>query len=356
MIKSRRIVPTLLTLLSLGGCMSVEQVSIDCLQPAEVSFPPELRRVGVVNNVPPQSTLRPELEHPQGPRRPTDPIYFNGNAHVATEALARALAEADYFDEVVICDSALRSGDTALRTTTLSRGEVGKLAQLLDVDVIVSLDNLPMKRTEHVDFDEFEGEDMGTIDLTVYPVVRVYLPGRGAPMATIATSDSIYWEATGRSRDQVRHRLVDLAELTRQGSDFAGTVPLRKLLPRWQTVERSLFDGGSAAMRDATVHVRRGQWDQAMDLWKQAYRDKKGRKSRMRTAFNLALGYEMQDSIDLAIRWIGHADSLATAIYGAEERRDVTPAGVIGHYRRELEGRRTGYYLLDEQMRRFEGE
>ena len=36
----------------MGGCQSIEQLSIDYMLPAEVSFPAVLKRVAVVNNMP----------------------------------------------------------------------------------------------------------------------------------------------------------------------------------------------------------------------------------------------------------------------------------------------------------------
>ena len=344
-----RVMPILLVF---GACSVVDSVSIDYLHPGEVSFPAELRRVGVVNNVPPQSLIPPELERPDGPRRPTDPVYFNGDARLATEALAQAIAGEDYFDEVIICDSALRQTDRQPRQSALSRGEVDKLVRLLDVDFLIALENLPMKCTEHVDFNEFEGDQVGSLDLTVYPVLRIYLPHRNGPMATIATSDSIYWEAMGRSREQVRRRLVDEGELLREGSDFAGTVPLQKLLPHWRTVERSIFVSGSANMRDAAVHVRQGQWPQAIALWEQVYRQRKGRRIRMQAAFNLALGYELNDSIDLALEWIGKSANLASEAHS--KGKSTYEQGLILKYQKELEERKAGYFLLDKQMGRFD--
>ena len=41
--------------------------------------------------------------------------YYNGNAAIATESLAEALAHENYFNEVVICDSALRAHDVTPR-------------------------------------------------------------------------------------------------------------------------------------------------------------------------------------------------------------------------------------------------
>ena len=39
-----------LFLLLFNSCQSIEQISIDYLQPADLSFPPQLRKVAVVNN------------------------------------------------------------------------------------------------------------------------------------------------------------------------------------------------------------------------------------------------------------------------------------------------------------------
>ena len=42
---------TLLSCLIFGSCQTIEQISIDYMMPAEINFPPELRRVAIVNNV-----------------------------------------------------------------------------------------------------------------------------------------------------------------------------------------------------------------------------------------------------------------------------------------------------------------
>ena len=50
-----------LLLASFSSCQTVEQLSIDYMLPAEISFPNELKRVAVVNNVSdtPDNTLQP---------------------------------------------------------------------------------------------------------------------------------------------------------------------------------------------------------------------------------------------------------------------------------------------------------
>ena len=49
-------------------------------------------------------------------------------------------------------------------------------------------------------------------------------------------------------------------------------------------------------MRDAAVFVREDNWDKAIELWKQTYEKKKKGKQKMYAAYNIALGYEMQNS------------------------------------------------------------
>ena len=50
MAKSYSLVFIVLFLLTLGSCQSLEQIPIDYLQPADLSFPPQLRKVAIVNN------------------------------------------------------------------------------------------------------------------------------------------------------------------------------------------------------------------------------------------------------------------------------------------------------------------
>lgn len=105
-----------------GGCQSVEPLSIDYMLPAEVSFPSNLRRAAVVNNMPPVPDNHLIIEESKDKSKNQTEMarktgYFNGNARIALESLAETLAEEKYFDEVIICDSALRTDDKVQRET-----------------------------------------------------------------------------------------------------------------------------------------------------------------------------------------------------------------------------------------------
>ncbi len=360
--------PSLLCLLLFvaAACQSVQQFSIDYMQPAEVSFPAALRRVAVVNNMPasPQATAMPEAgEEPKGEyevARKTD--YYTGNPATAAQALADALADENYFDQVIICDSALRANDVALRESTLSREEVNRLARDLQADFLIAVEDVRLRAVSKMDFLPDVQAYYGTVDVTVCPTLRIYVPNRRGPVATVSRPDSIFWEEAGVSEGEVRSRLIQGKELVEAASGFAGSSPVAYLLPHWKTAERYLFVGGSVDMRDAAVYVREQNWDEAIALWKRHYEQRKG-KTKIRAAYNIALGYELQDSIGDALQWATKAQQIANDVEHVEEKAaqglqsaDIPYYILTSLYVNELTERRQGIARLRMQMRRFADE
>ena len=143
-------------------------------------------------------------------------------------------------------------------------------------------------------------------------------------------------------------------------SEFAGTIPVSHMLPHWKTASRYLFTGGSVNMRDAAVFVREDNWDKAIELWKQTYEKKKKGKQKMYAAYNIALGYEMQDSIHTAEEWALKAQKVAYDVDKIDEKK--TQEGVdlmdIPNYFAitELQERKEGMTRLNAQMERFKND
>lgn len=350
-------------MLFLSSCQSVEQLSIDYMLPAEVSFPPTLKRVAIVNNMPevPDNKLivSEEAEKKEENEIARLTNYYNGDARLTTEALAEALANENYFEEVVICDSALRSKDITPRESTLSREEASKLIQDLDVDFLIALENIQMRSTRKISYLRDWGAFYGTVDVKVYPTVKIYLPNRKGPMVTINNNDSIFWEEMGNGEASVRARLISENDLIKQASEFAGTVPVKRLLPHWKTANRYLFQGWSVNMRDAAVYAKEGNWAEAVQLWKKNFEAKKG-KQKMYSAYNIAMGYEMQDSIDTATEWALKAQQIAREISKVDkkEKDEISDSTIsyyilISLYVDELQERKEGLTRLKAQMNRF---
>ena len=353
-------------ILCLTACQSIEQVSIDYMLPAEITFPNELKRVAIVNNMPetPENKLiasdKKTGKSSTELARRTD--YYNGEAKLTTESMAQAIADENYFDLVVICDSALRSHDITPRESTLSQSEVQQLTQELGVDFLIALENVQLSSLRKVSYMPGWNLYYGTVDAKVYPTLKIYLPNRSAPMATVNCTDSIFWEATGDSQTQIFTQLVPEKELIEQASSFAGIAPVKYLVPHWQTANRYLFKGGSVNMRDADVCVKEKDWAGAIELWEKEYERQKG-KQKMYAACNIAFGYEIQDSLDLAYDWAVKAREIAQSMAKdvAKEIKDAAEGIytseisyyiMTNSYVNELKTRKDGLVRLNAQMKR----
>ncbi|MDR0940542.1 MAG: DUF6340 family protein [Mediterranea sp.] len=352
-----------LFLLILGGCQSLEQISIDYLKPSEMSFPAQLRKVAIVNNMSdtPDNKLIPEKKPAEEGEAASAVAYANGDPRITTESLAENLAARNYFDEVMICDSALRANDNFPRENTLSQEEVRKITSDLGVDFIIALENLQIKAEKTISF--IFGYDVyrGVVDAKVYPTLRIYLPDRARPMTTLHLQDSIFWDDYAMSSEQIVGRLIPDAEMLRQASDFAGSIPVNYLVPNWHTDTRTLYAGGSVQMRDAMVYARENNWDKAYPLWKTVYDESKSEKKKMRAALNIAVYYEMKDSLATAEEWATKAQKLAREVEAghigeteAVRVEDVPNLYLISQYIAELKQRNIEWPKIKLQMSRFD--
>lgn len=363
--KSYSLIIIFLTLLVFSSCQSMEQLSIDYMIPAEVNFPAQLRKVAIVNNTStvPDNKLLPETnkidENSNVKKRAV--AYTNGNARIATETLAKEIANQNYFDEVIICDSALRAHDILTRENTLSQEEVRQLTSDLGVDFLISLENLQFKVTKSVNLLPNYNIYQGTVDIKAYPTINLYIPGRNTPMATLHLQDSIFWEEYANSVNSVIMRLKPEKEMLDEASEFSGIFPVQQLLPYWTTEARYIYTNGSVNMRDAMIHVRNNSWDEAYKLWEQVYNSSKKDKKKMQSAFNIALYYEMKDSLTEAENWATKAQLLAQKIDKIEtisEDSNVNLENIPNYYittvyLSTLKLRNTQMHKLKMQMSRF---
>lgn len=322
----------------LSACQTIEPLTIDYMIPAEVSFPESLKRVAVINNTPvikPEQLLIEENE--------LEKSYW-GDGTRAAETLANTLAEANYFDEVVICDSLLRALDAQISAHPLTVEEIDLLTRKLDVDFLISLEALIIKSKRNLHYLPGWNVNYGTVDAKVYATTRVYLPGRQNAMATIHSNDSIFWEESAIHESEIHRHLPNEAEVRQQASDFAGTLPVERLLPHWRSGQRYLYGGSSVGFRDALIYVRENDWSQAITLWQKEF-EGKSTKRKKAAAYNLSVGYEMQDQIEEAVRWIGRAIQLA--------KPESTEYVMMSLYEQELQQRLSGMQRLQIQTKRL---
>lgn len=318
--------------LMLGGlltsCGTADLLTYDQLVPAEISLPTSIRQIGVVNNMPYRDAASKN-----------DLLLGVVGAEGAetAEQVAGALADSKYFDQVVICDSALQARDADINVDPkLSMENVTALTRNLGVDMLVSVERLWVETAKKEVL--YPGWDVPfpVVQSTVTPVVRLYVPGRAQPIHTISLTDSIFWDmGTPISEDIV------LEEATK----LAASKISEHIAPSWKQAERIYFSGGTVEMRDAAVYLREGSWQEAQDTWKELYNRIRKGKTKAKTAYNIALSYEMLGNIEEANQWIQQALKYVTP-HTQEET-------IIKFYSEELARRIQEVVNLKVQMSRF---
>jgi hypothetical protein len=351
--------------LLLTACESINTLPVSCMEPADYSFPEEIRKIGIVNNTLVGDTNALSLKDSidQIFKRSVSltygnkverPFLLSGNT---AESLAKALADQNYFDEVVICDSALRAKDLISEPRYLTSDEVRDLVDGLKVDAIVSLEDVNMKVVKSYGYIPETGAYVGSIDVTVAPKVCVYIPSRERPMMVINKSDSINWN------DMINFLPSDERVLS-EAADFAGTVPVKYMTPHWVTVYRKYFsDDTSTPLKSAAVNVRNNQWDKAYDIWKRIYDSSKKTHKKMQMAHNIALYNEIKNDFTEALKWEEKARdySLMDKNNHIQKPQDLSGNGryyylLTNEYLKELKERDSKLTFLNIQMHRFNNE
>lgn len=319
-----KITVLLLVLCLFSACTTLQTISFERLQAADVSYPDQVRTVGVINYAPQDKQERDSILG-----------LWNGDGMVTVESLAREIAATDYFNQVVVCDSALRPVGMG-NEEILPMSQADSLIQALGVDMLFAVEQVRIELKEGSLFHTELMVDVPAVDGVITPLVRAYVSGRNAPLFSISKTDTICWVVSPE---------LTFGQIMQEASDFAATLPVSYLLPHWKEMNRYYFDGGNMEMRDAGVYIREQNWEGAAALWQKLHDGRKG-KVKMRVAYNLALNYELQGDYERAKEYLDTALSLASE--GSWEHQ------LIEYYRLQLDEQARENRMLQIQMKRFE--
>ena len=319
-----KITVLLLGLCLFSACTTLQTISFERLQAADVSYPDQVRTVGVINYAPQDKQERDSILG-----------LWNGDGMVTVESLARKIAATDYFNQVVVCDSALRPVGMG-NEEILPISQADSLIQALGVDMLFAVEQVRIELKEGSLFHTELMVDVPAVDGVITPLVRAYVSGRSAPLFSISKTDTICWVVSPE---------LTFGQIVQEASDFAATLPVSYLLPHWKEMNRYYFDGGNMEMRDAGVYIREQNWEGAAALWQKLHDGRKG-KVKMRAAYNLALNYELQGDYERAKEYLDTALSLASE--GSWEHQ------LIEYYRLQLDEQARENRMLQIQMKRFE--
>ncbi len=285
------------SLLILLGCITgitscvsfttVEDLSVESLLPADITFAPTVKTIAIIDNTVPASI--PALNGV------TVKTTLQADGGIVAEKLATSIANANYFDKVVI--SSTNAGNDNPDTRVLHPDTVMILLKKLGVDMLLTVDKAKIKtRFAYTDY----RDELSYISGIVTAQTRLYMPERTKPFQNFIDCDTLYWPMAD---------LTDKTVIT-EASEYMGEMAMEHVSPHWKEEGRYCFSGGSINMRDGAVSMRENDWGSAFDSWMLDYKSKSGKK-KMRAAYNIGLYYEMEGDMQSAIKYVQEARKIA---------------------------------------------
>lgn len=303
----------------LTGCSSIQYMNIDTYNPAEVTFPSDVKEILVVNNAAPQLPSSGYKLKLQGVEQDTVRVEADSALFDAARTLALSIADANYFDDVLLYHFPVREDTIAINDVKLTTEQVNQLCEETGTDAVISFDrllfNMDKEITEHS-----PGLVEGKIRVDVYGILRAYLPGRDNPLASIVASDSLAWQEYVENAEFLKLLLPDAEGALRIAGSYLATQTMPNFVPHWVTENRWIFTSQNSRWKEGTTFANASKWEEAAERWRALYDASNNQQTKARLASNLALCYEMQGNFEEAHIWIKQALELFKETLGDTHR------------------------------------
>lgn len=330
--------------LAFASCRT-SSIQVEMLKPATISFPKQIRQVGIINRSLPAKGqgFNTFLEgFVTGESIGAD----REGSQECMRGLASGLNANPRLTAVVIEGVDYRGTGTAEWPEFLHWQDVNELCNRFRVDAIVALETFDsdirlrqgsrqVERTidkKKVMVTEFTGD----LRLVVRSGWTIYQPERRQILDRNAFFDEMEWNETGISPEDVMRKFPSKRAAINESGRFSGGKYAVRISPTWMSESRSYYRKANDEFIQAANYVKRDNWKDAISIWRRYARDVDP-KIAGRANFNMALASEVEGNLTLAMEWANRA----WQDYGLKKARNYTEL---------LRNRIQQQEMLDKQM------
>jgi len=302
-----------------SACSQIRFIGIETFNPAEITYPDYVGKVLIVNNAvpqPPDSGYEYKLS---GVLQDTCKAHADSALFDACRALGEAIAETDFFNDVLLFHENTRKDDSFLTDVKLTKEQIQSLCEETGADAIISLDRLLFKMEKNVTSFP-EGYLYGTITVDIKGVIRSYLPSRDVPQTTIILTDSIFWGEEGLHLKMLDQLLPTPDNALRTAGTYIGQKTYPVFVPHWDRENRWFYTGINARWKKASAYANKSKWEEAANEWSYIHENSSDWKGKAKSASNLALANELNGNFDKAFELASESYTLYKQNAGEEDR------------------------------------
>lgn len=303
---------TILTLAFLMVSCKTNQLYLNVTEPAPVTVPSYIKKVGVINRSAPTDETRAVDVIDKVLSLEGDKLDKEG-ALESIKGLSDELLNNNRFSDVkVLNDINFKTNKLALFPVPLSWEIVEKICnetgtdalfslEKFDTDTRISYSNRPVEiKTPLGKLAGLEHQaDMNTIVKTGW---RIYDPASKAILDEYIYEDAIVFTGRGINPLLAAGALIGRKDAVNKVSNEAGHGYAMRLIPYRLRVYRDYYVKGTANFKIARRKAQLGKWDEAGELWQKETENPK-MKIAGRAVYNMAIISEINGDLDSALGW-----------------------------------------------------
>jgi len=307
----KRFIPLFLIVVFLASCAATNDLTIRVTEPAPISLPADVTKVGVVNRT--NSTVDKNLQT-------LDKVLSIELNNVDSSASLKALqgiyeelqknskfTDVKYFNNIILDNNAIGVFSGALPKNVVAdmcdknNLDAVFVLEYFDTDTKVDYSAVPVQTTVlGVTVDAVETQ--ATVNTAIKLGWRIYDYSGSVIYDEYAMFERAI--STGRGINPLKaiSAVTGQRNVVEQVSYNMGQKYAIDLLPYSVRVHRIYYVRGSDNFKIGKRLARAGQWDQAADYWKKDLNNSK-RKVAGRAHYNMAIINEINGDIDAAMEW-----------------------------------------------------
>lgn len=337
-----RLILWTLLLLSTASCTVYKDYPIEIYTPGEIAYPANAENVAIVYRNFKYSSdslihyykddfrLKKARQDPKN----LDSILVN----LCMSELAENLKEKNAFKEIRIFPE-LFEPHSGQKLPALNVEMVQQLATKTNTDLVISLETYSSFYSEYSSTAEVPTKSNEVITAAVW---AVYSPFEQRLIERKTMIDTIFWNGYDTQGNYQRNaKLPPRITALKIASQMVGENYSKRFFASWENVNRMYSVPPLPDFAMADEYVQKGEWDNAIMLWKR-YADDSNGKMAINARYNLALAYEMKDDFDTAEKWLNAAQQIATDYNSREELK------MIFEYRKLLAKRKRDILRLNQ--------
>lgn len=324
--------PAFLIVLFFSSCTVYREYPIDVYKPGEIVVPPNIKSVALVyrNFKYPADTLQHYYKNNYQLRKvKNDPKNLDSIlVSYCLNELANKLKEEKTVERINIFPELFKP-HRGEKLPALNFDMVKRITQSSNTDLLISLETFSYFYSTYPPMDDRPKSN----EVITAAVWAIYNPITEKIIDRKTLIDTLFWNGYDENGNyQKKSKLPPRGVALKIAAQMAGEKYAKRFSASWQTVNRMYSVPPLPDFSDAATYIEKGEWDNAILLWKR-YANEKNGKMAINARYNIALGYEMKDQIELALKWLNSAQQLALSYKSREDLK------MIASYKKELVSR-----------------